>query len=1166
METCAFWEWRAGSSILIFGICWRVVAILTLVGSFAYMTSQTTSGTITGTVMDSSGLPVPGAKVSLASQMSGATRKAVTESTGVFVFSSIPPGTFALEVAATGFRPYRKEAITLNALETLSIGLITLGVGSPTGEAVTVTAEAAIQTASQERSAVLDSNQLAGLMARGRDYMHLLEVLPGVGSNGPGNDFLYLTSSPTIQGIRSEYNTISYDGVTSNTSAAGFSNVPLNLDAIQEVTVLLGNYQAEYGRNSGAVISLVTKSGTRQFHGSWYYYVRNEALNANNFFNNQQGAPRPQYRYNTIGYNLGGPIYWPGKFNSSKNKLFFFFSQELLPTTLPGGTRAYTVPTALERSGNFSQSVDLGGNLILVKDPTTGQPFPDNIVPLTRVDPNMQKLLSIFPLPNFTKIAISQRNYNYLISDATTLADRQELLRLDYNISDKLRAYFRGMNWYGDFAGVNVPANNNTWLNVPAHYKNTDPQLASGVTFIASPTLVNEFTIGYSPYTETTFLSSPMDLARLQKSALGINIGQYYPGNNPLDLVPAASFGVPNSADIAFDPRTFLNDHGNGWTVADGVTKGWRKHSFKVGVYVEKVFTIQEHHTGGPAASGSFSFAKDVNNPLDANYAYANALLGNFDSYTEATNVVNYAPYQTVLEWYAQDSWKISKRLTLEYGARFTHAPPYEWKNNEASNLALQRYNPANAPTLYFPALNSQGQRVAVNPATGLYYSAVYVGLIVPGSGNIANGAVLASDPTYPRGFQNLPAMAVAPRVGFAYDVFGDGKTALRGGFGIFNNSRPRAGQAGDMSFNPPTIFTPSTYYGNVGTFLNSQGLLSPTSWTRVIEENSHYVQSYNMHFGIQRKIGSATVVEVAYSGTLGRHLGETHDINEVPYGAEFLPQNQDHTTGTPLPDNFFRPYPGYGSIPYMAFDTNSSYHSLQTQVTRRFSRGLQFGAAWTWSKAMDYTDSYNGTLATYVPWRAWNYGKAGFDQTHVFVVNWLWDLPKVSHIWNNAISRNVFDNWQLSGIATFASGFPQGVTFNTTDGANITGGGDGARVVVMGDATLSKSQQTLEEFFNTAVFARPAEGTIGNAPKDVFRGPGINNWDLTLVKNFPIRDRARGQLRWEAYNAFNHTQWSGVNTVATFNPRGQQVNSLFGQVTSARDPRIMQLAVRVSF
>jgi Carboxypeptidase regulatory-like domain/TonB-dependent Receptor Plug Domain len=1149
----------------------RFIASATLViaGLFFNLRAQTTTGSITGVVMDGSGLTVEGANVELNSEVSGATWKAKTGFNGAFVFSSIPPGVFTVTVTATGFRLYTLTDLTLNALDRLSIGLITLQVGSETAEVVTVNeaADAAVQTTSSERSAVLDSNQLEYLSARGRDYMHLLEVLPGVSSNGPGNDVLGFATSPTIQGIRSEYNTITFDGVNSNTSAAAFTTVPLNIDAIQEVKVLLGDYQAEYGRNSGAVISAVTKSGTQQFHGSGYYYIRNEAFNANNFFNNQQGIARPVYRYNTFGYNIGGPIYWPGKFNSNKNKLFFFFSQEFLPTTEPSGTLDFTVPTALQRTGNFSQTLDVSGNLIVVKDPATGAPFPGNIIPPSQINPNLQKLLGIFPLPNFTNVAISQRNYNFLISSPTNVAERQELLRLDYNISDKWRAYFRGMNWYEDYAGINVPANYNTWLNVPIHYKNVDPQVAMGLTFLASPTLVNEFTIGYSPFTESTFLSNPADLSQLQKSALGINLGQWYPSNNPLDLVPAVSFGgVPNAASIGFDPRTFLDDWGHGWTVADGLTKIVGNHSLKFGIYVETYFTIQEHHTGGPAASGSFSFAQDVNNPLDSNYAYANELLGNFDSYTEATNVVNYAPYQTIFEWYAQDSWRISRRLTLEYGARFTHAPPYQWQNNQASDLALDRYNPADAPALYYPAFNAQGQRVAVDRATGVFYPAVYIGLIIPGSGNPANGAVRAGDPTYPSGFQNLPAMAVGPRAGFAYDVFGDGTTAIRGGFGIFNNARPRGGQAGDMSFNPPTIFTPSAYYGNVNTFLNTPGLLSPTSWTRVIQENAPYVQSYNAHFGIQRRIGSNTVVDVAYSGTFGRHLGETHDINEVPYGAEFLPQNQDATTGKPLPDNFFRPYPGYGSIPYMAFDANSSYHSFQSQITRRFSRGLQFGAAWTWSKAMDYTDTYNGTLATYVSWRVWDYGKAGFDQTHVLVVNWLWDIPKASRVWNNAVSRSVLDNWQISGIATFASGFPDGVTFTTTDAENITGGGDGAHVVVTGDAMLPKSQRTVAEYFNTSVFALPAVGTIGNAPKDVFRGPGINNFDLTVFKNFSIREKAMAQLRWEAYNAFNHTQWSGVNTTATFNPQGQQVNGLFGQVTSARDPRIMQLAMRVSF
>ena len=1129
---------------------------------------QTTTGEVSGLVVDSSQSPVPAADVVLASEDAGTSWRSKTNSTGTFVFTSIPPGRLTLTITAQGFKSYQETDITLTPLQRLSLGTAVLEVGNVT-ESITVSAPATpVQTASTERSSVLTSEQMNQLMARGRDFLHLLEVMPGVASNGPGADSLTISTSPPIQGIRPEYNTISYDGVAANISAAAFTNVPLNMDAIAEVNVLLGNYQAEYGRNAGAVINVATKSGTSMLHGSAYYYVRNEAFNANNFFNNRLDVPRPVYRYTDIGYNLGGPIFWPGRFNTERKKLFFYFAGEYWPITQPGGTRYYTVPSQLERDGNFSQTFDLSGHLIPIKDPTTGAAFLGNIVPPTRINQSMQNLLNVFPLPNFTNVAISQRNYNYVVSDTTHLPEHQEFLRLDYNPSDKLRTFFRGQYWDWDFSGVNVPANNNTWLNVPQHYTLTYPQLAAGITYIVSPTFVNEFVIGYTHDTETTYLSNTSDLSKLQRQPLGVNIGQWYPANNPLGLIPAASFGgVPNAATISFDPRTFLDDWGDAWTVSDGLTKVWGSHRFKAGVYVENVFSVQEHHTGGPAASGQFAFDKDVNNPLDTNYAYSNALLGVFDNYTEATNLVTYAPHQTTVDWYAQDNWKVTRRLVLDIGIRFSHSPPYTWKKDEASNFALERYNPAQAPVLYYPALNSQGQRVAINPLTGALFPAPYVGAIVPGSGNVANGAVLASDPTYPSGFQDLPAVAVAPRFGFAYDPFGDGKTSIRGGFGVFYNTRALTGQAGNMAFNPPTIFTPTTYYGNVNTFLNTPGVIYPSSWSTTIQKDSSLPRTYNIYFGIQRNIGFNTVVDVAYSGTLGRHLGENHDINEVPYGAEFLPAHQDPTTGTSLPDNFYRPYPGYGSIPYLAFDSNSSYHSLQVQANRRFSKGLQFGAVWTWSKAMDYIDSSkpgSAYIATYVPWGIWNYGKAGFDQTHVVNLNWLWDLPKVSKAWNNGFSRWALDNWQLSGITTFASGFPMGVTFNTTDGANITGGGDGARVVLTGNPTLSFGQRSLSEYFNTSVFARPAQGTIGNAPKDVFRGPGINNWDLALFKNFVIREKATVQLRWEAYNAFNHPQWMGIDTAATFNPAGQQVNGQFGQVTSARDPRIMQLAVRV--
>jgi hypothetical protein len=1143
-------------------------AVLLLILLVPSAMAQVTSGVITGNVFDSSGLSIAGADVVLTSETTGATWKTATDTLGVFNFTSILPGKFTLAVEAKGFKQYRATGVTLTANEKLSVGTISLAVGAVT-ESVTVTAEATpVQTASQERSAVLNDRQMADLSIRGRDFLNLMKLMPGVANAGTGGEVLSQTSTPTVQGIRSEYNTVSLDGVVASTGGNGVNNQPMNMDSIAEVKVLLGNYQAEYGRNSGAIINAVTKSGTRDFHGTGYYYKRHEQFNANNFFNNQRGVVTPRYRYNTWGYNVGGPIYIPGKFNTDKSKLFFFWSQEYLPVTTPGPTRTVTVPTALERNGDFTQTTDVGGTLIAIKDPTTGLPFAGNVVPTSRINTNIQKMFNVFPAANFTNIAVSGRNYNYVLADSYKMPTKQYLLRTDYNINQKLRTYLRGQTYSVDYNGTaGVPGNSMTWLSVPVHYKLTGPQATAAFNYIASPTLVNDFLIGFSANTEHQFLDNEADLSKISKTGLGMTLGQNNPANNPLNLIPASSYsGVPNAAGTGFDGRFPMGNYSNGWTLADGLTKVLHSHTIKVGAFTERFLNDQPHHAGSVAASGSFAFGKDVNNPLDANYAYANAILGNFSSYTEASNLVNYSPKAGTYEFYVQDSWRVSKKLTLEYGVRFTHAPPFTWKTNQASNLALERWDRSKAPVLFVPAFNAQNVRVAMDPKTGTLFPAVYIGKIVPGSGDPANGSVLATDNTYPSGFSNVPVLAPAPRLGFAYDPFGDGKTAIRGGFGMFYNARPRGGQAGDMSFNPPTIYTATQYYNNVSTFLGATGVLNPTGWNRVIQKDAAYVQSYQMHFGIQRKIGFGTVVDVAYSGTLGRHLGETHDINVVPYGARFLTQNIDPTTKTALPDNFFRPYPGYAGIPYYAFDANSSYHSMQVQVNRRFSHGLQYGVAYTWSKAMDYTDSYNGTLATYLSWKVWNYGKAGFDQTHVFVGNWLYDIPRLARNWDNEFSRQLLAGWKLSGIMTMASGNPVGISYTTTDGADITGGGDGSRVFVTGLAILPKSERTITRFFNPSVFARPAVGSIGAAPKDVYRGPGINNWDLTLFKIFPIKDKAQVQFRWEAYNAFNHTQFSGVNSAATFNAAGVQQNALFGQITSARDPRIMQLALRLSF
>ena len=316
----------------------------------------------------------------------------------------------------------------------------------------------------------------------------------------------------------------------------------------------------------------------------------------------------------------------------------------------------------------------------------------------------------------------------------------------------------------------------------------------------------------------------------------------------------------------------------------------------------------------------------------------------------------------------------------------------------------------------------------------------------------------------------------------------------------------------------------------------------------------------------------------VSGAGSLGsrvRNLLQTRNLNIVPYGARFDPANQDPTRpGNPLPDNFFRPYPGYADINFFENSGISDYDALQLQVNRRFSHGLQFGLAYTFSHSKDYTSAAdtgtgaNMRIATYQDPLEWNYGLATFDQTHVAVVNYTWDLPKASSLWNNGVIRAVFDDWQLSGITAFASGTPSGITLALQDsGTDLTGGGDGTRVVLNGDPTLSGSERTFDQWFNTSVYARPPRGDVGSGHKDDIRLPGVHNWDVTLFKRIPFGvGRRYLQLRWEVYNLFNHTQFSGVNTTATFDPTGKQTNPLFGQINASRAPRVMQGSVRFVF
>lgn len=1138
---------------------------------------MTITGTISGTVIDASGKSVPGAKITLISEKTRDIREASSSESGAFSLVAVQPDTYSMKVEHGGFRTFERTGIVVSANERIALGQVALQVGAVT-ETVTVAARAAhVETESSEQSAEISTDQIGNLTARGRDVVSMMRTIPGVAYQADQDSAggSYGTSSPAVRGANANMNILAVDGVVSNDMGTPnvFSSVT-TMDAIGEVKIVLNSYRAEYAGNGGTVVMVNSKSGGQQYHGNGYWYVRNEDFNANDFFNNRNGLKRPEYRYNTLGGSLGGPIYIPGKFNTSKTKLFGFYNFEQLSDRIPAVAPVnYMMPTALERKGDFSQTVDTNGKQIPVNDPLKNKtPFPNNIVPSSRLDPNGLALLNMLPLPNFIN-PIAGNNYNYQIQEVQVWPKRSQLFKIDYVPRENDRIWVRGKTWLSTQQGYSVAAGARPVGFFAQCYCFSEEGIATGWTHIFSPTIVNEMTAGlrrnhegWKAYDDTITPAqrvpvSGNPLSTVLRSAIGFTAGQWNPSANPDAIIPRVSFGLGTyTPDVTFDDRFLKNGTDFTFSFNDNVT--WTKgaHTIKAGM---DIYRIREYEGERSVFSGTYNFSKDINNPLDGNWAFANAALGNFNSYTESNARYGANERQAVVEWFAQDTWKLTRSFTLDYGMRWTWANQmYPHYDGQQSVLALGLYNPAQAPVLFQPAYGPDNVRMAKNPLTGDLLPQAYVGFFVPGSGNPVNGGVTSGAKNYPRGFVSQQPVHWGPRVGFAWDVFENGKTAIRGGMAVLYN--PRFSVWSPTTNNPPAILTPVASYGTINTLLQTSGFLAPGN-TNAFQVDGKTPRNYNGSIGIQQDLGHSLLLDVSYATVLGRDLQQSYAINTVPYGAQFLKQNIDPTKGTPLSDNFFRPYPGYNGITYTANTFSSNYHALLVSLTRRFSKGLEFGVSYSFSKYMDFTNG-NTALPLYQPLRQWSYGVDGADQTHNLVVNFVYNMPNASRMWSNPVVRYTLDNWVLSGIAQFATGQPVAMSFTTTDGTNLNGGGDAQRMDICGNA-YSGNIGTFSQWFNTGAFCRPRANDPGNAGKYNVRNPGVNNWDLALAKNFPIHGEKRYlTLRWEAYNAFNHTQYASLNTAARFDPAGVQTNTLFGTVISTRTPRVMQGSLRFTF
>ena len=1135
----------------------RAGAILGCVISAAM--AQNISGGLSGTVVDSLKAPFAGTTVKATNEQTGFVRTTSTNLEGFFAFPDLTPGEYRIDISAPGFKEYVQSGIAIGSGETRALGIVTLQIGETT-ESVTVTAEAApVQLGSTERAGTLSQTDIQSMALRGRDLMDAIGLLPGVVDTDDSREAPGPTSIQNlfIAGGRGNSKNMTIDGVTNlDTGSNGSVHSMPSMDSVGEVKVLMSNYAAEHGRNSGGTITVITRGGQKRFHGSAGWFHRHEKYSANTFFNNQRGIERQPYRYNIMSYTLSGPVYIPGKFNRSREKLFFFWSQEFQRQKVGYGSETVRVPTELERAGDFSQSFDLNNRIIQVRDPlNNAQPFPDNVVPASRLTAVGKNILNLFPLPNFVDPEPARRlQWNYISQRSGAYPRRTEIIRTDWSPKQNLQTYLRLSN---NADAQNVPYN--LWVAGDINFPLTDiafRQPGRGATFHStftiSPTLFNQLILGVSQ-NKLTFW--PADPERVSRKGTGIDIPMFNPDLNPLGMIPNMTFGgVSNYANPSLHNGLPYYNANTIFSVVENLSKVHGTHVLKFGVYIERT---RKDQSAAAATRGRMAFDRTGANPLDTNHPYANALLGIYRDYSEA-NARPQGHYRfTNLEFYAQDAWRIRPRLLLDYGVRFYHNMPQYDAREQLATFVPEFWDPQKAPTLLMPAMNGS-RKMAQDPVTGLYYPEGLIGTFAPGRGNPANGMVVGGKDGWPRGLYTVPPISVAPRVGFAWDPLGHGRTAIRGGGGVFYD-RIMGNPTMGLITNPPTILTPTVYYGTIEGLkdVSTGGILAPSGLTSLIGD-VQMPTVYNYSFGIQQQVGKGAIVDVSYVGSMSRHFLWRRNINAIPPGAQHIdvsPQFKDPTRNAALPANFLRPYQGYADIHLFEFGSTSNYNSLQASATKRMRRGY-VSAAYTFSKALGTASTDTANVSPFFAPRDRNYGPLNFDRTHVASLRYTYRLPNPAQALQMRPLGWVTDNWEMAGTTRIMSGSPFLPGLATVDGQDITGtGSEGARVTVL-DPNAPLTER----------FGRPARGTFGNAGPNILRGPGTNNWDISAYKNFRIQEGKQLQLRFESYNTFNHTQWSSLFQTARFDQAGAQIDPLFLTPSNSRPPRRVQLAMRLTW
>lgn len=1110
--------------------------------------AQRDRGAISGFVKDPSGAAIVGASVSIQDETTAATARMKTNESGYYQAPNLVSAFYKVEVDAPGFKKFSETHVKLDAASTATVDVV-LAVGAVTESVEVVASSAQVQADTAQVGRVVESKQITDLTLNGRNPLYLPLLLAGV--NGPsiasfdpdglGNGGF------TVNGGRADENAITVDGAQAlRTRAAGAILGTLNVDTVQEVQVLTANYAAEYGRASGGQLRYITKSGGQAFHGALWEYFKNNVLNANTWARNASGVasqagPTP-YRFNEFGYAVGGPVYIPKKFNTARSKLFFFSSIQFIRWH-QYSTSSGTVPSLAMRQGDFSETLSATNKYFstarTITDPLNNALFPGNIIPKSRLSPNGVGLMSAYPVP--TPNFISTGATNWFVSNPDPRHTSQDTFKIDYHINDNNILTVRGTvfeyheiaPFRGTFDLIQLQTNRPNYTSV------------ASLTTTLTPTLMNEAVFAASADRDW---NDPSNNGRYQREQYGINFPFLFPGTKDIpSKIPTIT--VTNFSTVDGGPYPAYSG-GPIYTWSDTVTKIHGNHTLKFGISIERSGQNDRDEVVVSATPGStnnqnggFTFA-DTGSALTTGMAMANAALGLFNSYAEVGKK-DFTVYRaTGTDLFAQDGWKVSQKLKLDFGVRYMYWPPWHamWGNIASFNPAY--YDPKAA--------------VVIDPKTGAVVSGLpYNGMVLPGDSfpQSAVGRVpAASDPSLSRLFHGLPgglaqthSDVIDPRLGIAYSF--DSKTVLRGGVGSFHN-RLVINDNTLLGGNAPLQLMQVVTNGSADNPGGSGGVSYPLLVSMQDPVNKIPI-AWNWNLTMQRQIPFSSTIEVGYVGRAAYFLPRDRNLNSLTQGTV-----QANPGVSP---DALRTYKGYGQIVFCENAAQANYHGLQVTLNHRFHSGLGFGAAYTFSKTIDNSDGKSEYLFNAFDPRGYR-GPATTDRTQVLVINYIYDIPFLLH--NKGLLGKTLGGWELSGISQFQSGQP-GSIFGSVDQAGVGTGNGSQPFNVSGNTggtnkafSLNNTDQNF--WFNPAAFSLPAAGTFGNAGKGILRGPDSQIWNLAMRKNFRVTERMRFQLRGEAYNFLNHPNWS--------NPSTSPTSAAFAKIQSKSGNREIQVAARLEF